>query len=194
MLQFRIPNKEYSIKIIDSLAFLQSKLEYLSDDLDNELKIVTKNHFQDKFEMVNKELDNFPYNWINKNNLENKQLPDKKYFCNMLKLKDINDKEYKKVKNFYKNMEFKNIKEYLECYLISDITLLADVFNNFRKIIFDNLGLDCVKYISLSSLTKDCALKYSKCKIENIKDVSIFQFVKKSIMGGLSDSKSPYVI
>ena len=90
-------------------------------------------------------------------------------------------------------MEFKNIKEYLECYLISDITLLADVFNNFRKIIFDNLGLHCVKYISAPSLTKDCALIYSECKIENIKDVSIFQFVRKSIMGGLSDSINPYV-
>ena len=111
----------------------------------------------------------------------------------MLKLKDINDKEYKIVKNFDKNMKFKNIREYLECYLISDITLLADVFNNFRKIIFDNLGLDLVKYISAPSLTKDCALKYSKCKIENIKNVSIFQFVRKSIMGGLSDSINPYV-
>ena len=77
----------------------------------------------------------------------------------MLKLKDINDKEYKIVKEFYKNMKFRNIKEYLECYLICDITLLADVFNSFRKIIFDNLGLDCVKYISAPSLTKDCALK-----------------------------------
>ena len=82
----------------------------------------------------------------------------------MLKLKDINNEEYKIVKEFYKNMEFNNIREYLECYLISDITLLADVFYNFRKIIFDNLGLDCVKYISAPSLTKDCALKYSKCK------------------------------
>ena len=90
-------------------------------------------------------------------------------------------------------MKFKNIREYLECYLKSDITLLADVFNNFRKIIFDNLGLDCVKYISAPSLSKDAGLKYSKCKIENIKDVSIFQFVKKSVMGGLSDSISPYV-
>ena len=90
-------------------------------------------------------------------------------------------------------MEFKNLREYLECYLKSDITLLTDVFNNFRKIIFDNLGLDCVKYISAPSLTKDCALKYKKCKIEHIKDVSIFQFVRKSIMGGLSDSISPYL-
>ena len=82
----------------------------------------------------------------------------------MLKLKNIDDKEYKIVKKFYKNMEFKNVREYLECYLKSDITLSDDVFNNFRKIIFDNLGLDPVKYISAPSLTKDCALEYSKCK------------------------------
>ena len=62
-----------------------------------------------------------------------------------------------------------------------------------EKIIFDNLGLDCVKYISAPSLSKDAGLKYSKCKIENIKDVSIFQFVRKSVMGGLSDSINPYV-
>ena len=160
ILKFLIPNKNYSIKIIDSLAFLQINLDDLSKDLDDDLKIITKNLFQDKFELVNKKLENFPYNYANKNNLENENLPDKKYFYNMLKLKDIDGKEYKIVKNFYKNMKFKNIREYLECYLISDVTLLANVFNNFQKIIFDNLGLDCVKYLSAPSLTKDCALKY----------------------------------
>ena len=193
MLKFLIPEKDYSIKIIDSLAFLQSNLNDLSKDLDDDLKIITKKHFKDKFKIVNKKLDNSPYNYVNKDNLEIKELPDKKHFYNMLKLKDITNKEYNKVKEFYENMKFKNIKEYLECYLISDITLLADIFNNFRKIIFDNLGLDPIKYISAPSLTKDCALKYSNCKIENIKDVSIFQFVRKSIMGGLSDSISPYL-
>ena len=172
---------------------MQSNLDDLSKDLDDGLKIITKKHFKDKFEMVNKKLENFPYNYVNKNNLEIKELPDKKHFYNMLKLKDITDKEYKLVKNFYKDMKFKNIREYLECYLISDITLLADVFNNFRKIIFDNLKLDPVKYISAPSLTKDCALKYSKAKIENIKNVSIFQFVRNSVMGGLSNSINPYV-
>ena len=111
----------------------------------------------------------------------------------MLTLKDIDDDDYKKVEKFYKDMNFKNIREYLECYLISDITLLSDIFNNFRQIIFDNLGLDPVKYISSPSLSKDAGLKYSKCKIDHIKDVSIFQFVRKSIMGGLSDSINPYV-
>ena len=61
ILNFRIPNKQYNIKIIDSLSFLQSKLEDLSKDLDDALKVITKNHFQNKFEFVNKKLENFPY-------------------------------------------------------------------------------------------------------------------------------------
>ena len=108
-------------------------------------------------------------------------------------MKYIFDKEYENVKLFYKKMKFKNLREYLECYLTSDITLLADVFNDFRKIMFDEFQLDCCKYVSAPSLTKDCALKYSKCKIENIKDVSIFNFVRKAVMGELSNSINPYV-
>ena len=89
MLNFRIPNKQYNIKIIDSLSFLHSKLEYLSKDLDDDLKVVTKNHFQDKFKYINKKLENFPYNYLNPNNLHEKDLPEKKYFDNILTLKNI---------------------------------------------------------------------------------------------------------
>ena len=80
MLKILIPNKDYLIKIIDSLAFLQSNLDGLSKDLDDDLKFITKNHFQDKFEMINKKLENFPHNYISKNHLENKELPDKNIF------------------------------------------------------------------------------------------------------------------
>ena len=105
----------------------------------------------------------------------------------------MSDEEYDNVKLFYKKMKFKNLREYFECYLTSDITLTADNFNHLRKIMFDEFQSDCCKYVSAPSLTKDCALKYSKCKIENIKDVSIFNFARKTIMGGLSDSINPHV-
>ena len=193
MLNFKIPGKKYSIKIIDSLSFLQGNLDNLSKDLDNDLKIVTKEHFKNNFEMINKKLENFPYNYINSNNLNEKDLPEKKEFYNKLTMNEITNEEYTNVKLFYKKMKFKNLREYLECYLTSDITLLADIFNNFRKMIFNEFKLDCVKYVSSPSLSKDCALKYSKCKIEHIKDVTIFNFVRKSIMGGLSNSINPYV-
>ena len=130
---------------------------------------------------------------VNPDNLNEKDLPEKKYFNNILTMKDISDKEYENIKLFYKKMKFKNLREYLECYLISDITLLADNFNNFREIMFEEFQLDPVKYLSAPSLSKDCALKYSKCKIENIKDVSIFNSIRKTVMGGVSDSLNPYV-
>ena len=101
MLNFRIPNKQYNIKIIDSLSFLQSKLEDLSKDLDDSLKIITKDHFKDKFKFVNKKLDNFPYSYVNPDNLNEKDLPEKKYFNNILAMKDITDKEHKH--HFIKN-------------------------------------------------------------------------------------------
>ena len=69
MLNFRIPDKKYNIKIIYSLSFLQGKLEDLSKDLDDELKVITKNHFKDKFKFVNKKMENYPYNYLNPNNL-----------------------------------------------------------------------------------------------------------------------------
>ena len=46
MLNFRIPNKNCNIKIIDSLSFLQGKLEDLSRDLDDSLRIITKDYFK----------------------------------------------------------------------------------------------------------------------------------------------------
>ena len=193
MLKFKIPGKKYSIKIIDSLSFLQSDLNSLSKDLDDDFKIVTKEHFKNNFEMINKKLENFPYSYINTDNLNEKDLPEKKEFYNILTMNEITNKEYKNVKLFYEKMKFKDLKEYLKCYLTSDITLLSDVFNNFRKMIFNEFELDCVKYVSSPSLSKDCSLKYSKCKIEHIKDVSVFNFIRKSIMGGLSNSINPYI-
>ena len=138
--------------------------------------------------MVNIKLENFPYLYVNPDNLDENQLPDKKYFNNILTMKQITNNEYTDVKLFYKKMKFKNLREYLKCYLKSDITLLMDTFNNFRKIIFNEFELDACKYISVPSLTKECRLEYSKCKIEHIKDVSIFNFIRKSVTGGLSDA------
>ena len=190
MLSFHIKNKKCRIKIIDSLAFLQGNLDSLSKELDDKLKIVTKKHFNENFKLVNKKLENFPYMYVN---LNDKNLPEKQHFNNILTMKNITDEEYNEVQLYYKNVNFKNLREHLECYLTLDITLLADVHNNFRKIIFDQFQLDCGKYISAPSLSKDCGLKYSKCKIELIKDVNIFNFVKNSIMGGLSNSINPYL-
>ena len=93
------------------------------------------------FEIINKKM-NFPYEWINEDNLNNEELPGIKDFYSSLKLKTIYEKDYNQI---YTKLKFKNIKEYLDTYPKLDITLLCDIFENFRKGIWDKFGLDCSK-------------------------------------------------
>ena len=85
-------------------------------------------------------------------------------------------------------MDCKNIKEHLDIYLKLDICLQADIFNVFRKTIWDKFEIDCCKYITSCSLSLDLMLKYTKyfsVKIELINDISIFDYVDSSILGGI---------
>ena len=136
---------------------------------------------------------NFPYEWINEDNLNNKELPGIKDFYSSLKLESISKEEFEQTKETYDKLKFKNIKEYLDTYLKLDITLLCDIFENFRKGIWDKFGLDYSKYISSPSLTKDCMLKFSGVKIEHIKDIEIYDFINNSVIGGLCVCSNPYL-
>ena len=141
----------YSLRVIDSYNLVMGSLNNLSSNLNNECKYETKKEFKDNFEIINKKM-NFPYEWINEDNLDNKELPGIKHFYSSLKLETISEKDYNQTKEIYDKLKFKNIKEYLDTYLKLDITLLTDIFENFRKGIWDKFGLDCSKYISSPSL------------------------------------------
>ena len=183
---------KYSFKVIDSYNMIMGSLNNLSKNLNNEYKYETKKEFKDNFEIINKKM-NFPYEWINENNLNNKELPDIEDFYSSLKLKTITETEYNQTKEIYNILKFKSIKEYLNTYLKLDITLLADIFENFRKGIWDKFGLDCSKYISSPSLSKDCMLKFTKVKIGHIKDIEVYDFINNSLVGGLCVCSSPYL-
>ena len=87
--------------------------------------------------------------------------------------------------DIYKKLKCKNIKEYLDIYLKLDIRLQADVFNVFRNCIWNKFEIDCSKYITSCSLSLDLMLKYTGVKIELIRDISIFDYVNSSILGGI---------
>ena len=97
----------------------------------------------------------------------------------------ISKEDYDKTLDIYKKLECKNIKEYLDIYLKLDICLQSDVFNVFRKCIWDKFEIDCSKYITSCSLSLDLMLKYTGVKIELIRDISIFDYVNSSILGGI---------
>ena len=66
-----------------------------------------------------------------------------------------------------------------------DICLQVDIFNVFRNTIWNKFEIDCSKYITSCSLSLDLMLKHTEVKIELIRDISIFDYVNSSILGGI---------
>ena len=184
MIDFKFKNMKYSFKFLDICNFIKGSLSKLSENLLDKDKIITKKHFPDNFELL-KQKTAFPYEWLTKENIYDKELPSIDKFYSSLKLQNISQKEYDKTLEIYKKLNCKNIKDYLEIYMKLDICLQADIFNAFRNIIWDKFEIDCSKYITSCLLSLDLMLKYTKAKIELFKDIIMFDYTDSSILGGL---------
>ena len=184
MIDFKSKKLKYSLKLLDMCNFIKGSLSKLSENLKDKDKSITKEHFSDNFGLLNEKVC-FPYEFITKENIYNENLPPIEKFYSSLKLDNISKEDYDKTLEIYKNLNCKNIKEYLDTYLKLDVCLQTDIFNVFRNTIWDKFEIDYSKYITSCSLSLDLMLKYTEAKIELIRDISIFDYVNSSILGGI---------
>ena len=184
MIDFRFRNMKYSFKLLDICNFIEGCLSKLSENLLDKDKMITKKHFPDNFELL-KEKACFPYEWLTKDDIFDKELPSIDKFYSSLKLQNMSQKEYDKTIDIYKKLKCENVKDYLEIFMRLDITFQSDIFNVFRNTIWDKFEIDCSKYITSCSLSLDLMLKYTGVKVQLFKDITMFDYVDKSILGGL---------
>ena len=71
-------------------------------------------------------------------------LPPKGAFFIKLKGEDISDEDYEHAQLAWNKLECKTMGDYHDTYLMADVCLLADVFENYRQ--------TCMKHYSLEPL------------------------------------------
>ena len=177
---------KHEIRFLDSFKFMASSLESLVGNLGLEKLIQTKKEFGEKAELLSRK-GIYPYDYMNgiKKCFEEK-LPQKEEFFSKLNDCGISDEDFDHAQRIWKEFGIKNLGEYHDLYLKSDVLLLADVFEEFRNVCMENYSLDPAWYYTSPGLSWDALLKHSGVKLELLTDPDILLLFEKGIRGGIS--------
>ena len=179
---------KHEIRFLDSFKFMASSLGGLADNL--------ARSGMEKFQNLKKEFKHFelltqkgiyPYDYMDcVEKFSETQLPAKEDFYSKLNDCEITDKEYKQAQDIWEKFQIRNLGEYHDLYLKTDVLLLADVFEEFRNICLENYNLDPAWYYTSPGLSWDALLKHSKVNLELLTDPDMLLMFEKGIRGGIS--------
>ena len=174
------------LTFIDSFQFMSSSLEKLVSNLPRESLKYTSQKFKGKKLDLMARKGVYPYDYMDCFDKFNEKLPPKEDFYSIMNNEHITNKDYKHAQTVWKTFELKTMGEYHDLYLKSDILLLADVFENFRKTCLEYYKLDPCHYFTSPGLSWDAMLKMTDIKLELMTDIDMFQFIEKGMRGGIS--------
>ncbi|KAL9979617.1 hypothetical protein ACROYT_G017300 [Oculina patagonica] len=201
------------LRFIDSLNFLQGSLDSLVRATPKESLNITKyissqsnesvpkgHACEARFELLCKK-GIYPYEYMDSwERFSETSLPEKEKFYSKLNDENITDEEYKHAQNVWKTFGCQTLGDYHDLYVKTDVSLLADVFENFRKISLEKYGLDPANYFTSPGLSWDALLKKTGVQLELLTDLEMHLFVERGIRGGISmvsrrhaKANNPYV-
>ena len=174
------------LSFIDSFQFMSQSLDKLSSNLPEDRFIYTKEGIDGDLEFsVMKKKGVYPYDYMNSFSRFNEtSLPKREDFYSLLNDEDISEEQYKHAQKVWDAFRFKNVGEYHDLYLKSEILLLADVFENLRKTCLIHYRLDPSHYMTSPGLSCDAMLKMTWMDL--ISDIDMQLFIEKGLRGGIS--------
>ena len=172
---------------LDSFQFMSLSLDKLVSNLPkDDLKYTSQAFKGRRLELMTRK-GVYPYDFMDSfEKFNQKELPTKEDFYSILNDQHISDEDYQHVKKVWNVFKCKNMGQYHDLYLGSDVLLLADVFESFRRTCLQYYKLDPCHYFTSPGLSWDAMLKMTKVELELMTDIDMFQFIEKGMRGGVS--------
>ena len=156
-----------NLTFIDSFQFMSSSLDKLVSNLPKDDLIYTSQVFKGKRLNLMSQKGVYPYDHMDSfEKFDQTELPTNDQFYRILNDQHITDDEYDHAKKVWKAFKIKTMGEYHDLYLGSDVLLLADVFESFRKTCLQYYKLDPCHYFTSPGLSWDAMLKMTNIKLE----------------------------
>ena len=182
----------FEIRFIDSFKFMQTSLANLVSNLNKDDFHITKHVFKSNTSLLTRK-GVFPYDYMSSvDKLSEKQLPPKQGFYSKLYNEDITDEDYQHAIKVWNTFGCKTIRDYHDLYLKSDVMLLADVFENFRKTCLKHYKLDPAHYYTAPGLAWDACLKTTSQRLELLSDYDMLMMIERGIRGGITHISKRY--
>ena len=148
-LNFSIDN----LRFINSLQFLNASLDSLSKNLKRDDFFHMLRHFpSDKVHMLLRK-DIFCYDyWDCPEKVLDDRLPQQTAFYSRLTEEGVSLQDYQHAMNVWREFGIRNLGEYHGLYLKTDVLILTDIFETFRRMCLKNYGLVAAHYFSSPGL------------------------------------------
>ena len=181
-------SKEIDLRFIDSFKFMSSSLDPLVNNLargNNEFfGFEDYNECQYKL-LIRKGI--YPYEYMDDwNRFKETTLPPKEAFYSTLNMSGVSDQDYEHTRRVWSEFGINNLGEYHDLYLHTDVILLANVFEAFRKVCLDNYGLDPAHFYTAPGLAWKACLRKTKIRLELLLDPDMLLMFERGIRGGIT--------
>ncbi|XP_060573311.1 uncharacterized protein LOC132731192 [Ruditapes philippinarum] len=178
------------LRFLDSYRFMLKGLSDIAKSMD-EFPILEKEFTTYDISLL-KQKGFYPYEYIDSiERLKDDKLPDIKEFYSTLTQKTITEKEYKHAQKVWEYYNYKILQDYHELYLKTDVLILADAFEKFRKFFLKHHEIDPCYCYSAPGLTWQCGLKYTAIELELLTNYDMLQMFEKGTRGGFSGVLGP---
>jgi len=186
-----------NLHFLDSLQFMNASLEKLVSNLvkEGDAKFsILKKYTADASKvplLLRKGV--YPYDYMDSTTKFNEStLPPKEAFYSYLTDEHISDADYLHAQNVFNSFQMTNLGDYHDLYLLTDVLLLADVFENFRNICLNYYKLDPVHYYTSPGLAWAACLKMTGVELELFTDPDMYLFIEDGLRGGISMISNRY--
>ena len=131
---------------------------------------------------------------------EETSLPSIEKFYSNLNMSGFSDGDYQNAFSVWREFKIRNIEEYHDLYLRTDVVLLANVFESFRRVCLENYGLDPSQFYTAPLLAWKACLKKTGIRLELLLDPDMLLMFERGIRCRITQSvhrwtaaKNPYM-